>query len=101
MRHPHDIGFFLSTFILWFQLFPLTQYINFSFLFLSFDISWFRFHGFVVYDLSLVVYIFTIVENETVVVEIVGDDEYIYDTNMNLTTSLLNAESIHWNVTLP
>jgi hypothetical protein len=31
----------------------------------------------------------------------VGDDEYIYDTNMNLTTSLLNAESIHWNVTLP
>jgi hypothetical protein len=41
------------------------------------------------------VYIFTIVENETVVVEIVGDDEYIYDTNMNLTTSLLNAESIH------
>ncbi len=44
--------------------------------------------------------IFTIVENETVVVEIVGDDEYICDMNMNLATSLSNVESIHWNVTL-
>jgi len=39
--------------------------------------------------------IFTIVENETVVVEIVGDDEYICDMNMNLATSLSNVESIH------
>jgi hypothetical protein len=41
------------------------------------------------------VYIFTIVENEMVVIEIVGDDKYICDTNMNLATSLLNVESIH------
>jgi hypothetical protein len=41
------------------------------------------------------VYIFTIVENEIVVVEIVGDDKYICDTKMNLATSLSNVESIH------
>jgi hypothetical protein len=29
------------------------------------------------------------------VVEIVGDDEYICDMNMNLATSLSNVESIH------
>ncbi len=40
-------------------------------------------------------YIFTIVGNEMVVVEIVSDDEYICDTNMNLATSLWNVESIH------
>ncbi len=39
-------------------------------------------------------HIFKIVENE-MVVEIVGDDEYICDMNMNLATSLSNVESIH------
>jgi hypothetical protein len=43
-------------------------------------------------SLGLVVYIFTIVENETIVVEIVGDDKYICD--INLATSLSNVESI-------